>query len=112
MSSETTWGFSRPAALPAIPLGERQRFFEEAPAGTVIRSYPTNQPLNPDWTEYYRRLEDGNWRHLDELTTVGPAYLSYETWETSSPAVFWSYPGSSEYTIFEVVQLPEGVFGG
>lgn len=112
MTIEDYWNLAAPPALPAIPLEERQRFFEGAPAGTVIRSYPANHPLGAGWTEYHRRLEDGNWRHLDELTTVGPAYLTYETWDTSSPAVFYSYAGSSEYTIFEVVELPEGTFGG
>lgn len=86
-----------PPEHPIVPPEFVKTLLKTAPADTVI--------LIND--ELYRRLQssaDGKWRHLEELATEGGSYLTYETWEKSSPEdLFWY---ASEFNTVRLVTIP------
>lgn len=74
--------------LPEISEGARKTFFREAPIGTIIL-------VDFGGEEVFRKVEEDVWRNLDELITVGPAYLTYETWEESTDQEMLEYCGTT-----------------
>lgn len=86
-----------PPEHPIVPPEFVKTLLKTAPADTVIL-------INDELYKRYRSDPDGKWQHLEELVTEGASYMTYETWDKSSPEdLFWC---ASEYTTVRLVSIP------
>lgn len=86
-----------PPEHPIVPPEFVKTLLKTAPADTVIL-------INDELYKRYRSDPDGKWQHLEELVTEGASYMTYETWEKSSPEdLFWY---ASEFNTVRLVTIP------